>query len=103
MTTRKADFIICTPSHAGFKELGYVDAIEAICVLNNVILVFTVRKQHRIFRTPKYILRIELPSLQSGTIYGVAYYDTIEEAVKIGSDFIKQRFPLVTAEDLVEE
>jgi hypothetical protein len=102
MTTRKADFVIYTPSHEGFKDLGYVDEVEAICVLNKVVLVFTVRKMNRIFRKSNYRLRIELPSVLTGRIYGIAYYDTMEEALKIGTEFVKQRFPVVEAEDLLE-
>lgn len=93
MTIRKTDFIISTPIHEGFKELGYNEDVQAICILNQSILVFTVMKWKPIFRKTKYRLRIYLNCIKTGREYGVAYYDTIEEAIKVGSEFVKQRFP----------
>lgn len=103
MTTRKADFRVSTAAHTGFKELGYYDDVQAICVLNQSILVFTVRVTKLIFCKPKYMLNIVLPSILTGRKYGIAYFETLEDAIECGTQFIKQRFPLATEQDLLED
>jgi hypothetical protein len=101
MTIRKADFVVSTASHKGFKDLGYVDEVEAICILNNTILVFTVRKVNRVFRKPHYQIKITLPDILTGRMFGIADFNTLEEAIDCGTRFVKRWFPLVTAEDLL--
>ena len=88
---------------AKFHELGYDDNIHAICILNDGILTFTVRKVNRLFKPAQWCLSIELKNIVTSKEYGIAYYDTLQEGIDIGLDFVKRSFPYVTKYDEIAE
>ena len=71
---------------------GFIPEIVAYCTINVVIQAFTVRRR-RFFSKVYYELMIDLPSIRSGKPFGRQEFDTMEEAVKCGCDFLKWVFP----------
>jgi hypothetical protein len=99
MPIREAEFVIYTEKEV-IDELGYYGGFSAICVLNNLILVFTINERHQLFRKTDYRLMIHIKSILSGKEYGYAIFDILEEALKVGKEFVLERFPLVSEQDI---
>ena len=97
MSTRAANFVIYTDPDF-IKEAGYVREVEAICVMNGVLSAFTIRRWTFMFCKTQYQLSIKLCSLRTGRPCGIKQFDTLDEALEYGKDFVKQLFPLVDAE-----
>jgi hypothetical protein len=95
MTIRSAEFTIYTETEILHNQLNYVRNIVAVCVLNALVEVFTVYETRVWFQKPQYQLRIQLRSCLTGNYLGYKYFDTQEEAIKYGSEYIKQLFPEV--------
>jgi hypothetical protein len=43
---------------------------------------------------------IHIKSILSGKEYGYAIFDILEEALKVGKEFVLERFPLVSEQDI---
>ena len=98
MTTRAANFVIYTDPDF-IKEAGYVREVEAICVMNRVLSAFTIRRRTFMFCKSWYELSVKLCSLRTGRPCGIKQFDTLDEALEYGKDFVKQIFPLVDVND----
>lgn len=95
MTTRAANFTVYEDENV-IRDAGYVKEIKAICVLNDVMVAFTIREWKTWFnRKVTYELSVKLHSLVIGRPYGNKMFDTYEEALEFGKSFIKDRFPVV--------
>lgn len=94
MKIRQTNFTICTERPI-LDQLNYVNNVVAVCVLNNLIEVFTVYHSKGWFSKPKYRLTIRLNSCITGNILGCEYFDTPEEAIKYGKEYIDKLFPMV--------
>ena len=98
MSTRAANFVIYTDPDF-INEAGYVREVEAICVMNGVLSAFTIRRRTFMFCKSWYELSVKLCSLRTGRPCGIKQFDTLDEALEYGKDFVKQIFPLVDVND----
>ncbi len=100
MSTRTAELIIYQdPEFIG--EAGYIKDVKAVCVLNGVMVAFIIREWKNFFtRKVTYELSVPLFSLMNGRPYGNKMFDTYEEALEFGKDFVTKRFPELVAKDV---
>lgn len=85
-------------------NVGYHDAVKAFCVLNNVMVAFTILEHKSFFsRKAKYELSVKLHSLIGNRPYGNKMFDTYEEALEFGKEFVALRFPEATNEEAVAQ
>ena len=82
---------------------GFTPMVKAYCVLNGVILAFTVYENKFLWFKPSYQLKIHLPSKRTGRPIGNEYFDTLEAAVAYGQEIMKFFFPGIKGEGLTLE
>lgn len=83
------------PDHLPVMD-GWSDTTLAVCTLNQVFLAFTVGVyEPLLWGKPDYILRIRLPSTNTGRECGVKHFTTYEAALEYGKDFVTKLFPPV--------
>lgn len=95
MTIRSAVFEVFEGEDF-MNEAGYIKNVKCVCLLNDVIVAFTIREWKSWFsRKVTYELSVKLHSFMTGRPYGNKMFDTYEEALEFGKKFIKDRFPVV--------
>lgn len=81
-------------------KFNYSDNIRAVCTLNNIIVGFIVYRS-KIFFKEYFILKIDLPSLKrNGRPFGIAKFNTLDEAIETGKNIITNFFPSIDIEDI---
>ena len=79
---------------------GFTPGVVAYCVLNGVMLAFTVYREKFLWFKPSYHLKIYLPSKRTGRPIGGEYFDNLEDAVAYGQDIMRFFFPGIKGDPL---
>lgn len=92
MTNRIANFVVYEDEDF-IRVNRYVKGVKAVCLLNYVMVAFTIRERKTLFSRKKYEISVKLHSLLVDRPYGNKIFDTYEEALDFGKAFVVDRFP----------
>lgn len=100
MTQRVAILTVHTDPKV-ISNIGYRDIVKAVCTINLTMIAFTIIERTRWLRAPVYELNVKLISATSLRPYGYKMFDTYEEALEFGKNFLIERFPEATDAEAV--
>lgn len=93
MPLRTAELIVYQDPET-IRKAGYVSAVKAVCLINDVMVAFTICEVKCFFtRKVSYDLSVKLHSLLLKRPYGTKRFVSYDEALAFGIELVRAKFP----------